>query len=640
MTDRISDDQFDREIRDFLAWQERDTAGAPSAFEMSARIEGHTGTGAISQRVAPRLVWPLLAGLVIVALLGVLTAGATLLRHREPVPSYEAVFLRQEVAAGERDVLVVGVDPAGNERQIARLPGAWVTYDIGVPQTGSTFLAPMGAVSPSGLLAIPTGGSDLMTHWELYDLHRPQAEPVVVPGIEQFVEQLRDTPYWQVDPRGGAFWGPGDRLAVVWYPCCGGEVHLQLTVIDGRTGDATDVAIPAGLVVLPYWASDGSGVFVGSSATDQAPPRILGVDGTVVDAPEAVATSTCRSTGGNAFPCPAPDDSMTVDIGLVRDPAQPAATVTDQATGTVSHIDGSFAGWLEVAQGVDTSEPTTTPEITADPTTRPTESADPSSSSPPIANGWIAYSTSGPVPGSTDTSSGSDIYLARAGETPRLIADRQHAGRDGSPGRNVCPAFSPDGRQLLYAVEASYGADIIVLGVAPNGDITDTVRFDGAGSRWGSCPAWSSDGTRIAFVDTTTGKVAVRAPDGSPPSGGPAGLPGDPSIEDFTRPREATDPLLSPAGDRSVRLEDCGVVVAAPDGTGARTIALDYCPYAIAAWSPDGRQILVMQDTGGFTIHAVSVDGQTQDSIVADGAVNGQRSWPGWGDVSWQSVLK
>ena len=343
MTDRISDDQFDREIRDFLAWQERDTAGAPSAFEMSARIEAHTGTGAIGQRVAPRLVWPLLAGLVIVALLGVLTAGATLLRH----------------------------------------------------------------------------------------------------------------------------------------------------------------------------------------------------------------------------------------------------------------------------------------------------------SSPPIANGWIAYSTSLPAVGRMDRRSGGDIFLARASETPRLIADWRHAGRDGSPGRNICPAFSPDGRRLLYAVEAFYGNDIVVLDVAPNGDITDTVRFHGAGSRWLSCPAWSSDGTRIAFVDTTNGEVTVRAPDGSPPSGGPAGLPGDPSIEDFTRPREATDPLLSPAGDRFVRLGDCGVVVAASDGTGARTIPLDYCPYAIAAWSPVGRQILVMQDnTGGFTIHAISVDGPTRDSIVASSTVYDQHSLPGRGDVTWQPVFR
>src|SRR5205085_830432 len=65
-----------------------------------------------------------------------------------------------------------------------------------------------------------------------------------------------------------------------------------------------------------------------------------------------------------------------------------------------------------------------------------------------VSNGWIAYSTSGRMPGTTDITSGSDIYLVRAGVKPKLIA-----GRDGGKIRNICPAFSPDGGRLAYGTE-------------------------------------------------------------------------------------------------------------------------------------------------------------------------------------------
>ena len=45
------------------------------------------------------------------------------------------------------EVIAVGVDPTGHERQVARLKDAWVAYKL---QSGGGFLAPMGAVSSSG----------------------------------------------------------------------------------------------------------------------------------------------------------------------------------------------------------------------------------------------------------------------------------------------------------------------------------------------------------------------------------------------------------------------------------------------------------------------------------------------------------
>ena len=130
--------------------------------------------------------------------------------------TYEAVFLRLEVVDGASEVTVIGVNAEGRERQIARLPGAWVAYHIRNPEG---FLAPTGAVSVGGLLAIPSHRGEQVEramHWEIYDLHLPDAKPIVIPGITQDVELIGLTPYFSEGTHPSVFWGPGERLAIPW----------------------------------------------------------------------------------------------------------------------------------------------------------------------------------------------------------------------------------------------------------------------------------------------------------------------------------------------------------------------------------------------------------------------------------------
>jgi hypothetical protein len=383
MTDRTRDEQLDRAIRSFLARQAEDIADAPTATEMAVRIGAGARTRTVWLRPVPLRAWVLL-GLLLVALLGAAVIGAALLRHDPVRASYDAVFLRLAVVSGRPEVLVVGVDTRGAERQIARLPGAWVAYRL--PLEGR-YVPPMGAVSSGGLLAIPTGSGGQPIHWEIFDLHHPQLEPILVAGIAQDVEELQATAYFKADVRPSVFWGPGDRLAIPWYDrltapnAYGSGLDWHLGFVDGRTGTATSVDYPENLFLLPDWASDGSGVFVGSAPTDVDPRRVLRRDGTVVDGTAAGVTSSCRthdqsgapiaidtervlaplvdhgpepavSAVGVGFACLAPDDST---IALSVDFGTGTSTVAEQRVGLIapgsgawSEIQGTFAGWLEV----------------------------------------------------------------------------------------------------------------------------------------------------------------------------------------------------------------------------------------------------------------------------------------------------
>jgi hypothetical protein len=256
-----------------------------------------------------------------------------------------------------------------------------------------------------------------------------------------------------------------------------------------------------------------------------------------------------------------------------------------------------------------------------------------------VANGWIAYSTSSQLPGSTDIRIGSAIYLVRAGEEPRWIAGyvahELRADNVVPPDvRAVCPAFSSDGRRLAFGEAMDQGRFIVVLSVDPNGVTSDPVYIRVAGPGPAVCVLWSSDGTRVGYLDGAT--VVMRGLDGSTP----ASVAGDPRRVDFE-----LGTLASPEGDRVVSRSavDCQITIANRDGTGAHAISPSpgFCPYAIPAWSPDGRQILVMQDIGGaVAMDSIPVDDPVDmATVVSNVAVNGERSWPGRGDVSWQPLF-
>jgi hypothetical protein len=348
MTDRLHDEQLDREIRRYLEWRADDVAGAPGAPEMAMRVSARVVARGLGVRLTVGQGWvPVVVLLLVLAVIGTVVAVGMIQPDRDPLRSdrgaSEAIFLRNGAAVGNvTDVIVVGVTADGHEHQLAVLGGESFTVH-----------GPWGAVSPGGLLAIASarGETNGMMHWEIVDLRRPLAAPVVIPGIRQFYEELRDTPYYRVNTRGGVFWGPGERLAIMWYYLPnGGQPDLQLAFVDGRTGASVPVDMPPR--VLPYWASDGSGVFVSeASEADLHPPlgidpQVLRPDGSIVAASEAIAEASCPMPSGHGFACLSPDGALTFDY-FDEFVAGDSDGVLIPGSGAAIATSGEFAGWME-----------------------------------------------------------------------------------------------------------------------------------------------------------------------------------------------------------------------------------------------------------------------------------------------------
>ena len=248
---------------------------------------------------------------------------------------------------------------------------------------------------------------------------------------------------------------------------------------------------------------------------------------------------------------------------------------------------------------------------------------------------WITYST---APGDNQWRSfpnygvGSDVFVVRQGRKPMLVAGR----RDGKTW-NVCPAFSPDGTLLAFGTKSPAGLSLSVVRMTRAGaSAARRVHLVVGKGPLPPCPRWSADSSRLAY--TRGQKVIVRRLDGS----WSRPVAGDPVIQDFRR--RYADSFPSPTRDLLARSgvdTPCGVVVERSGGSHRRSLDVGcaYPFYAVAAWSPDGRKLLLMRDVSGrhFTMFAVSVDDPFDAvRIVERVPVNHGRSWPGWGDVSWQ----
>lgn len=214
---------------------------------------------------------------------------------------------------------------------------------------------------------------------------------------------------------------------------------------------------------------------------------------------------------------------------------------------------------------------------------------------------------------STALAAGAEPVLSPSGTQLAYVDNGQLwvMAADGSDQRQLTqlgagpPTWSPDGSRLVYT---RWNVDPCYPGPATKCAITDiwTVNSDGTGERkllgFALSPAWSPDGRRLLYRDfagpaeagMASGELELARPDGSHIGTIHAGVTWDGTRQ---------VPAWSPNGrwiayERQMWSGEHRLLVVRPDGTGRRRLSSGSSP----AWSPDGKLLAYERKVGVFVV--------------------------------------
>jgi TolB protein len=218
-------------------------------------------------------------------------------------------------------------------------------------------------------------------------------------------------------------------------------------------------------------------------------------------------------------------------------------------------------------------------------------------------------------------------FGARAASPPRDISEIWVMDRDGShqtrllpatqPGVDYSlPAWSPDGSRIAFtrwqnapgvaSNEASNQQSSSIWTMRADGSDLRLVIDGAPGADW--APAWSRDGATIAYTSTPNG----------PSTAGGSGTEGEP-LPNVPPSGQVGPPPVVPRGD---------IWVVGADGAHPVQLTRDPSNEIAPAWSPDGSQIAFVSDrTGGDQIWAMGSDGSAPRQLTHGPGLDESPAW-------------
>ena len=184
-------------------------------------------------------------------------------------------------------------------------------------------------------------------------------------------------------------------------------------------------------------------------------------------------------------------------------------------------------------------------------------------------------------------------------------------------GINLAPDWSPDGGKIVLTLSEDNGNSDIYL-ISPQGEKLKRLTKEWAND---VSPCWSPDGREIAFVSNRAGNPQIYIM--------------DMSTEQVRRLTFAgnynTSPAWSPRGDRIAYASMAGsafsICTINTDGSNPRQLT-DSGSCESPAWSPDGRHIAFSSSrTGKKKIHIMLADGSSARQVTGGEGNDTNPSW-------------